>query len=243
MKKRWLLILLILTAAITSEFWARPCWVRIAQRWGAKILQAGDGKFSDAAIFLQHRIIEGAELLIVTNGLLAAGVGAGSLLARRASRLWKWTGYSVFGFLGANLWLKFVTSTCLFWCCFWNGKGTTDNLTQFHIKLLLSDENPAPVKVVLAGSSQVRTQIDAHWLNDRLGSNIFTTELHFPGNRTFDFLFLNRELGSRKADAVVCYLSEENFFAGAVSDGFPFFFGFGDLPEFVRLGGKAQWAT
>lgn len=236
----FLLILLVVT--VTCRFWAKPFSAQIARRCGPALVRAGDGKFSDPAIFLQHRFTESAELLTLAIGLVAASVGVGALLARRTIRLWKWTAYSALGFVSANIWLKFATSTCLFWCLFWNGKGATDNLTQFHIKLLLMDENPAPVKVVLAGSSQVRTQIDARLLNDQLGANIFTTELHFPGNHAFDFLFLNRELTSHKADIAVCYLSEQSFFSGAVSEGFPFFFGFRDWPEFIRLGGKARWA-
>ncbi len=245
MKKRYLAIgflLVPLLAWLSCAVFARPISVRIAQRWGPRIIGAGDGKFSDAAIFLQHRFIEGAWLATLLAGLTVLSIALSAVLARRLPPLWKWIPYSVAGFIGVNAWIKFAGATTLFWCLFWNGKGTTDNLTQFHIKLLLMDENRAPTKVVLAGSSQVRTQIDARLLNAQFGSNFFTTELHFPGNHTFDFLFLNRELEGHKADVVVCYLSEGNFYNGGVSDGFSFFFSFRDLLEFFRIGGKPKWS-
>jgi hypothetical protein len=245
MKKRYLTIGFLLAPLVvwlTCEVLARPISVRIAQRWGLKIVHAGDGKFSDAAIFLQHRFIEGAWLVTLLTGLAVLSIALGALLARRFQGLWKWVPFSAAGFIGVNAWLKFAVATPLFWCLFWNGKGTTDNLTQFHIKLLLMDENRAPTKVVLAGSSQVRTQIDARLLNAQFGSNFFTTELHFPGNRTFDDLFLNRELEGHKADIMVCYLSEANFYVGGVSEGFSLFLTFRDLPEFFRMGGKLGWS-
>jgi len=244
MKRSFALGSLVLTVAawVGCALLARPLSVGIAHRWGPEIVRKGDGKFSDAAVFLQHRVYEGALLLTLTLGLAVVAVILSPVLARRLPPLWKWIPYSVIGFVGVNLWIKIAAGTCLFWCLFWNGKGTTNNLTQFHIKLLLMDENPAPTKVVLAGSSQVRTQIDQRLLNRQLGTNIFATELHFPGNHSLDFLFLDRKLRGHKADVILCYVSESIFFNGAVSSGFPFFFGFRDLPEFLRLGGKPQWA-
>ena len=235
-------LLLTLVTWLACALLARPVSVEIAHRWGSAIVRAGDGKISDAAVFLQHRIYESAWLLTLTIGLAVAGVALAQVLARRVPPLWKWVPCSVVGFVGINLWLKLAAGACLFWCLFWNGKGATNNLTQFHIKLLLMDENPAPIKVALGGSSQIHAQIDPRLLNRQLGSNIFATELHFPGNRTFDYLFLDHKLRRHKADVVICYLSEGIFFNGAVSEGFPFFFGFRDLPAFLRLGGKPQWS-
>jgi hypothetical protein len=244
MKRFFALGSLVLTVAawVGYALLARPLSVGIAHRWGPQIVRKGDGKFCDAAVFLQHRFYEGVLLLTLTLGLVVMVVILARVLSRRMPPLWKWIPYSVIGFVGVNLWLAFAAGTCLFWCLFWNGKGTTNNLTQFHIKLLLMDENPASTKVVLAGSSQVRTQIDHRLLNRQLGTNIFATELHFPGNHSLDFLFLDRKLRGHKADVILCYLSESIFFNGAASDGFPLFFGFRDLPAFLRLGGKPQWA-
>ena len=244
MKRSFALACLLVTLAtwLACAVLARPLSAGIAHRWGQAMVRAGDGKFSDAAVFLQHRIYEGAVLLTLALGLGVAGMGLGTVLARRMAPLWKWVPGSVITFVGVNLWTKLAIGTCLFWCLFWNGKGTTNNLTQFHIKLLLMQENPAATQVALGGSSQIHAQIDPRLLNRQIGSNIFTTELHFPGNRTFDYLFLDDKLGGRKADAIVCYVSESIFFNGAVSEGLPLFFGFRDLPAFLRLGGKPQWA-
>jgi hypothetical protein len=221
---------------------ARPLSLFLARRWSLKILQAGDGAFSDAAVFLHQRFFEAAWLLTLTVALLAVIFSVGGILSRKLPPLWKWIAHSSTAFVAANIWLKLAAGTVLFWCLFWNGKGSTDNFTQFHIKLLLMDESPAPVKVVLAGSSQVRTQIDRRALNRELLPNMFTTELHYPGNRSYDFLLLNRKLQNHKVNIIVCYLSELNFFSGGLSDGSSLFFNFSDWPEFKRLGGQAQWS-
>jgi len=88
----------------------------------------------------------------------------------------------------------------------------------------------------------MHVQIDHRLLNRELGSNYFTMDLDFPSARAYDFLFLDRELAHRHADMVVCYLSELNFFSGALSDGFSLFFTCRDLPEFLRLGGTPRWS-
>jgi hypothetical protein len=186
-------------------------------------------------------MVEMAWLITISACIVLAARWLGGLVARKVPRLWQWVPYSALAFVGVNLWIALAAGTCLFWCAFWNGKGTTDNLTQFHIKLLLMDENRAPTKVVLGGSSQVHAQIDHRLLNQRLGSNIFSTELHFPGNRGYDFLSLNRALAGHKLDIVVCYLSELNFFQAGFAPGFSLFFGWRDVPDFLSLGGKPQW--
>jgi hypothetical protein len=235
-------LLVPLMAWVTYALLAQKLSLWLANQWGAQLLRLGDGKFSDVASFIHHRCYEGTWLITWTFGLLGIAVLLGALFARRLSRLWRWVPFSVTGFVTLNLWLKLAATTCLFWCFFWNGKGTTDNLAQFHIKLLLMDEAAAPVKVVLAGSSQVRAEIDQRSLNGELGPTFFATELHFPGNRGFDFLLLDRKLGGHKVDFVVCYLSELNFFSGAISDGFSLFFSSGDVPEFLRMGGMPRWS-
>lgn len=221
---------------------ARAASLWITRHWGEKILRLGDGKFSDVAGFLQHRFYEAAWLLTLTLGVLAVTVWVAGLFATRVPRLWRWVPYSLAGFIALNLWLKLAATTCLFWCFFWNGKGTTDNLAQFHIKLLLMEEAAAPVKVALGGSSQMHVQIDHRLLNRELGTNYFTMDLDFPSSRAYDFLFLEDKLGEQQANMIVCYLSELNFFSGALSDGFSLFFKCRDLPEFFRLGGRPQWS-
>ena len=234
-------LLVLLAVWVAYAALGHTAAARIAHKWGAQMIRAGDGKFTDPAVFLQQRFLECAWLATLTVGLAVAVLWLGALVARRLPRLWQWIPYSIAGFAGLNVWIKFATGTCIFWCLFWNGKGTTDNLTQFHIKLLLMDENPAPMKVVLGGSSQVHAEIDPRLLNQQLGSNICSTELHFPGNRGYDFLWLDRALSGHKADVIVCYLSELNFYQSGFAPGFALFFHWGDIPEFLRLGGKPQW--
>lgn len=215
-----------------------PLAAWIGHKWGPRIVRAGDGTFFDPVVFLQNRFHEACWLLTVSVIVLGLAAGLGALWARRLSALWQWIPYAVTGFAGVNVWLKLASATCLFWCFFWNGKGTTDNFTQFHIKLPTLDEDTAPVKVVLAGSSQVRAQIDRRVLNRELWPAMFTTELHFPGNRGYDFLLLDSELEGHKADIIICYLSEGLFYGQNLSPGFPLFFRFRNLPEFLRLGGS-----
>src|SRR5579883_1295944 len=244
MKRLLLIGSLVAPVVVWSSYWALAKRISAfaSQRWGERILRAGDGKFSDVAVFLQHRFYEAAWLITVTVIVSLGVIVLGTLIARRLPVLWKWVPFSVAGFLGVNLWLKCAFGTCLFWCLFWTGKGSTNNLTQFHIKLLLMNESPAPLKVVLAGSSQVLAQIDARELNEHLGPKIFTTQLYFPGNRAYDFLLLNRKLEGHQVDAILCYLSELNFFEGAVGEGLPFFLTPRDLPEFHRLLGQWSWS-
>ena len=108
MKRFFALGSLVLTVAtwLGYALLARPLSVGIAHRWGPEIVRKGDGKFSDAAVFLQHRFYEGALLLTLTLGLVVVAVTLASVLARRIPPLWKWIPYSVIGFVGVNLWIK-----------------------------------------------------------------------------------------------------------------------------------------
>ena len=212
----------------------------LSARWGQRILEAGDGKFQDPVVFLQARFFECAWLVTLTAGILAGIVNVGQFSAR-LPRLWQWVPWSVGGFIGLNLWVKLAAGTCLFWFALWLGKDGSSYLTQYQIKLLVMDETRAPTKVVIAGSSQAHAEIDARLLNRKLGPEVFTTDLHFPGSHGYDFLFLERVLRKHQADVVVCYLSEMNFYGRGLSAGFSLFSGLSEVPRFERLGGKAQW--
>lgn len=244
MRRRFTLFCLLaaVTGWIGYGILARPFSLWIAARWGPKILRLGDGKFTDAAAFLQHRFYEAAWLVTWSVALAAAAVLAGGYFARKLPALWKWLPYSATGFAAVNLWLKLAMGTSLFWCLFWNGKGSTDNLAQFQIKRLLLAESKAPVKIALAGSSQVHTQLDHRQLNQELGPGYYVADLGFPSSRAYDFVLLQEGLASQKPEVIVCYLSELNFFNTALSDGFPLFFTCKDAPEFLRLGGKPSWS-
>src|ERR1035441_1433521 len=56
-------VLLTLATWLSFALLASPLSNAIAHRWGPQIVRAGDGKFSDAAVFLQHRFYEAALLL------------------------------------------------------------------------------------------------------------------------------------------------------------------------------------
>ncbi len=213
----------------------------VAGKWGPKIVAAGDGKFSDAGTFIQARLFEGAWLMTATLGILLVVVYLGGVWARKLPELWHWVSYSVCGFVGLNVWLKVAMTTVLFWGVFWNGKGTTDSLTQFNMKLLLMKENSAPTQVILAGSSQIHAQVDHRLLNEQLGKGFNCTDLGFPGNRANDFLWLNRQLEGSRASIIVCYVSEGSFFNDGLSIGVPVFLSMRDLPEFMRLGWRLDW--
>jgi hypothetical protein len=131
-----------------------------------------------------------------------------------------------------------AAQTVLFWCLLFTGTGRTHNYTQFQIKRGLMKEVQAPHQAVLLGSSQTRAEIDERLLNDWLGREVCTTELHFPGNRAYELVLNLEALPAVKVDYILCYLSEGYFYASAAeSDGLLFFFGFRDLGEFYKLGG------
>jgi hypothetical protein len=226
------------------------CWtvghqlaVAIAQHANETLLRIGDGKFSDPVLFLERRLQEGI-WLFTWAGALSLLVAAGAkALSRKLNRLWQWIPFAGLGFIGLNLWLAIAVRTCLFWLLFWNGAGHTPNLVQFQIKLLLMSENTAPLKVVTTGSSQVHAQIDPRIINQHFSGKIWCTDLHFPGNRASDYLWLDRKLNGRQVDYIVCYLSEMSLFHSGFSEGFPLFFGWRDLPVFGRLGGQVRWGS
>jgi hypothetical protein len=89
---------------------------------------------------------------------------------------------------------------------------------------------------VLVGSSQTRAQIDEGQLNQRLGTNGWTTELHFPGSKAYDLLLIEPELARTRAQLVVCYFTEGYLYLGAHGEVPPNFLGFGQLPDAWRRG-------
>jgi hypothetical protein len=216
--------------------------IQIASRWGAELLHLGDGKFSDPAVFVQHRLFEAVWLLTLTVGVLVLTISVGTLWAKRITARWKWVPYSVTAFVGFNLWVKLAAASCLFWFLFWTKQGAGSDLPHFFVKLFLAQQDPAPIKIILGGSSQTRAQIDEHLLNQHLGSNCLVAKLFFPGNRAYDLLLLDRHLRGHQANVIVCYVSEANFFwQGALNGSFPFVSTVSDAFDFLRLGGQTRW--
>jgi hypothetical protein len=89
---------------------------------------------------------------------------------------------------------------------------------------------------VLLGASQTRAQIDTKILNERLGTNLWSTELHFPGSSPYDMTLCLERVPKVALEYVVVYVSEPTFFAKPYSDRFMYFFGFRDLPSYWSLG-------
>jgi hypothetical protein len=147
----------------------------------------------------------------------------------------QWILQSLFAFAALNIFVVIAGHTVLFWCLLFSGTGQTHNYTQYRIKQELMTETAAPSQAVLLGSSQTRAQIDEGILNSHLGSTLWTTELHFPGDHPYDMILSLKRLPAVKLDYVICYLSEQYFYTGADSDGIMFFFGFEDLAEYRRL--------
>lgn len=209
---------------------------------GERLVRMGDGKFGDPVVFIENRLTEAAILVTLLCVFPAIILSAVRFSGRFVGERWRWTIISLLGFVGVNVCLKVAMATCLFWLFFWNGKGSTNNLTQYYIKLLLLPEQKAPVKLVFAGSSQMLAQVDAAVFNRLSQPRAFATGLQFPGNRSFELCLLDDDLEDKQVDAVVCYLSELNFFGSGFGPGFSTFFGFDDLPQYSRLGGQLGWS-
>jgi hypothetical protein len=218
------LIYLLAGRAISAE---------LARRFGETILRLGQGKFSDASSFLDHRLFE--VLWLLTLGVVAGTcIYVFHLLLKRRSIRNGWVHESLLAFVILNLWVGFAGNTCLFWATLYTGQSN-HNLVQFHFKRLLLRENPARPQALLLGSSQTRAQIDEVRLNEILGERLWTTELHYPGARAYDLLLTMRRVASQRPDYVICYLSESYFFTGVRSEGLPYFLRLSDLADGWRF--------
>ncbi len=200
----------------------------VAGRFGLAILRIGKGKITDAALFVHHRLHEA--LWLATLTVLWAAVH--TLLERGIQNRGRnrWVLHGVIGFAGVNLWLGAAMHTGLFWAAMGAGGGV-QNLMQFHLKRILMAENPAPIHAVLVGSSQTRAEINEEQLNEQLGQQVWTTELHFPGSHAYDVLLIERQLRQTNPQLVICYVSEGYFYLGSHGLTVPNFLEFQDLPD------------
>ena len=215
----------------------------IDARFGQRVLQLTSGKTTDARMFIQMRLREAVLLLTVGALLALAQLLVASWLKRRVRPRAAWILSALSGFVCLNAFALVAAHTVLFWCLLFTGTGTTQYITQYQIKCGLLREIQAPQKAVLLGSSQTRAQIDEEILNDRLGKQLWTTELHFPANQVYDMLLNLEDLPPVKVNYVICYLSEGNFIVGPESPGLMFFLNFRNLPEFYRMGGALTQAN
>jgi len=240
MTRRRLIISLALFPAAAWVLYAalgRTLAGALDSRFGLRVLQMAAGKTTDSRVFIQMRLREAVLLLTAAALIALAQLLADSLIKRRTSSRLAWILSAISGFVCLNVFAVVAAHTVLFWCLLFTGTGTTHNFTQYQIKWGLMREMQAPKQAVLLGSSQTRAEIDEGLLNDRLGTQLWTTELHFPGNQIYDMLLNLEDLPPVKVDYVICYLSEGNFIAGPQMESMKLFLNFRDLPEFFSMGG------
>lgn len=210
---------------------------KLGTRFGPALLQLGRNKFNDPVWFLQNRFREALWLATLT----LAWVAAQALLARpiRAwirTVLWRWTLHALAGFVFLNLWIAFAMTTAVFWSVLGAGAGWEDYM-RFQFKRIIAAELKAPKRAVLVGSSQTEAQIDENLLNQKLGSRLWSTELHFPSSSAYDLLLIEPQLETIRPDLVICYFSENYLYAGVSSDVPKNFLSFTQFAEARRDGG------
>jgi hypothetical protein len=208
----------------------------LAARWGERLVRLGEGKVVSPAEFLEGRMFEA---LWLTTLLLVWWLA--HLWLRRwrnplAQPRFAWLTHSVLAFLCLNLWLAQAQRTALFWGLMWHGEQT-QNLTRFHLKLVLAREEEAASKAAIMGSSQARAQIDEALLNSSLAPSLRTTEFHYPGARAYDILLLHARVSKAAPKLIICYLSEDSFYSGSVTEVTPNFLTVPAFPDLIRRGG------
>ena len=212
----------------------------VAGRFGGVLLRVGQGKFNDPSVFVQGRL---RELLWLATLSLLWAVAHQALdrlcRARGGGGRWRWVAHGVAGFVLLNVWIGCAANTALFWGVLGAGAGV-QNYMQFQFKRVMAGEVNTPMRAVLVGSSQTRAQIDEGLLNARLGMNLWTTELHFPGCKAYDLLLIEPQLARAHPQFVVCYFNEGYLYTGSHSETPPNFLGFGQLPDAWRRGAFAH---
>lgn len=207
----------------------------VAGRFGGVLIRFGQGKISDATPFVQYRLREA--LWLATLVLLWIAMhGLLDRLIRARIKYCRGVVHGVAGFVCLNLWIGAASNTALFWGAMGIGAGIQIQM-QFHFKRILLEENPMSRRAILVGSSQTRAQINEELLNQRLGTNLWTTELSYAGVQGYDLLLLERQIRRANPQVVICYVTEGYFYMGPTSAMFPYFFQFRDLPDEWRRGG------
>jgi hypothetical protein len=203
--------------------------IAIAARFGETLLRLSQGKFRDAGSFVQHRLYEALWLATLALVFVAAHWMLNCVVRTRIKRN-QWAIQGLEGFVWLNLWIGAAMHTALFWGVMGAGAGV-QNLMQFHLKRILAAENSVTNRAVLVGSSQTRAEIDEDLLNQLLGTNLWTTELHFPGSHGYDLLLIERQLQRVHPQIVICYVTEGYFYTGSRGETPPNFLSFSDIRD------------
>lgn len=238
MRTKWPLLLLVAPALMWVLFGALGGRVAsaVSARFGDKLVAKGDGKFANAQTFVQGRMKEGV-ILVTAGCLLLLGHRKIAAVARQRLQVparWVVQGWSAFVCL--NLGVAVAAHTVFFWSLLYAGKDVSHNYTQWKIKQGLMKECAAPGQAVLLGASQTRTQIDTKVLNERLGTRLWTTELHFPGSTPYDMMLCLERLPNVRLDYVITYVSETTFHSRSDNQRVMYFFGLRDLLPYLSLG-------
>jgi len=229
----WIVLLLGWLGYALAGGWAAQL---VAARFGGVLMRVGQGKFNDASLFVQGRFREALWLATLALLWVVAHRALDWLWRLRAGENpWRWVAHGVAGFVLLNVWVGFAANTALFWGALGAGGGV-QNYMQFQFKRVMAEEVDAPMRAVLVGSSQTRAQIDERLLNERLGTNLWTTELHFPGSKAYDLLLIEPQLKRSRAQLVVCYFTEGYLYTGSHGETPPNFLSFGQLPDAWRRG-------
>ena len=116
----------------------------LGQRFGSAVLKIGEGKIPSAVEFLHQRLFEAVWLftLFFAWAVLHAAIQCWVSKRDRPLRL-TWLLHAVVGFVALNLWLWEAGRTAGFWIAQWDGI-LTQNLTRFHIKMILAREQTSP---------------------------------------------------------------------------------------------------
>jgi len=239
--RKFIISLAALPVAAWALFavWGGSLTRALDARFGSRVIEMAGGKTADSRMFIQMRLREAVLLLTAAALVVLAHLLAVSLMNRRTPPRPAWIFSALSGFFWLNVFLVVAGHTVLFWCLLFTGTGHGRNFTQYQIKRGLMREAHAPKQAVLFGSSQTHAQMDMKLLNDRLGAQLWTTELHFPGNNVYGMLLNLENLPPVKVDYVICYLSENCFFSDSRSESMMYFLEFRDLPEFFRMGGAS----
>jgi hypothetical protein len=206
----------------------------LGDRIGGSIQRIAKGKVSDPVVFTYERAREFLLLSTVFVILsLVLWLLAKFLQQRRCKYAWAYNCLAIFAAL--NVFILPALNTALFWGAMFTGNRTA-NYTQFQFKRILADEQKAPRSALLLGSSQTQAQIDENQLNALIGTNLWTTELHFPGSCGLDVLLAYEQLRETRADYLLIYISEGYFFNGLHTEAPPFFARLQHIPLYRSFG-------
>ena len=219
--------------------WAARC---VAARFGGLLSRIAKGKINDPGIFVQCCIRDLLWLMTLTLVWAGAHMAINLVIRGRSwSSLRACLVQGVAGFVLLNVWIAFAADTPLFWTVMGVGSGI-ENYMQFQLKRLIADEIQSPEIAVLVGSSQTCAQIDEGLLNQRLGRDLWTTQLHFPGSKAYDLLIIEPQLDHVRARLVICYFSEGYLYCGSHGETVPHFLRFSQLSDAWRRGAMSYLA-